>query len=116
MLLYFAGVLAAAETYDLSPERKQAVLEAMLAMTPIDRIRHITGSMADSAISRYAGFLEALSDQHMRAELEVLGSEYADTPTYQRLRESARVFREDLIEILYKKYGQKHEIVKALLI
>lgn len=116
MLLYFAGVLAAAETYDLSPDRKQSVLEAMLAMNPIDRIRHIAGDAAENAIRLYCEFLEALSDPVMREELEILGPEYADTATYGRLRESARIFREELIEVLYGKYGAKHEVIKALLI
>ena len=116
MLLYFAGVLAAAETYDVPTEQKQAVLERLLAMNPIERIRHITGSVSDKAIAHYADFLEALCDEGMRAELEVLGPEYAKTPTYQRLREAARLFREELIEVLYRQYGEKHEIIKALLI
>jgi hypothetical protein len=116
MLLYFAGVLAAAETYDLPPDQKQSVLEQMLAINPIDRIRLIAGEIADKAIARYSEFLDALSNADMRAELEILGPEYIETATYRRLLESARFFREDLIDILYRKYGAKHEITKALLI
>jgi hypothetical protein len=116
LLLYFAGVLAAAETYNLAPEKKQTVLESTLAINPIGRIRQIAGPLAEPAIARYCEFLAALSDGAMRTELEILGPEYTTTPTYQRLRESARLFREDLIDILYRKYGHTHEIVKALLI
>jgi hypothetical protein len=116
LILYFAGVLAAAETYDLPPEKKLTVLEEMLAKNPIDRIRHIIGPNADGIISRYSEFLAILADKSQRAELEVLGPEYVNTPTYRRLRESARLFREDLIDLLYAQYGTKHEIVKALLI
>jgi hypothetical protein len=116
LLLYFAGVLAAAETYNLPTSEKHAILENMLALNPIDRIRTIAGGVADPAIERYAEFLAALSDRDTRAELETLDPSYIDKPSFTSLRESARRFREDLIEVLYSKYGSRHEIIKALLI
>lgn len=116
LILYFAGVLAAAETYDLPLDRKMVILEEMLAMNPLDRIRRIVGSKADGIITRYSDFLATVGDKNSRAELEVLGPEYADTPTYVRLRESARLFRNELVDLLYDHYGAKHEIIRALLI
>lgn len=116
LLLYFAGVLAAAETYDLPITEKHAVLECMLALNPIDRIREIVGERAESAVTRYAEFLTALSDKDARAELETLDPSYVEKASFRRLRETAGLFREDLIRILYDKYGPEHEIIKALLI
>jgi hypothetical protein len=116
LLLYFAGVLAAAETYNLPLEEKRAVLERWLAVNPIDRIRQIVGPAAEPAIARYSDFLAALADEDTRADLETSGPEYINKGPYKQLRESAGLFREELIEILYGKYGAKHEIIKALLI
>jgi Nucleotidyltransferase domain len=116
LLLYFAGVLAVAETYDVPTPEKQAVLERTLAMNPIDRIRDIAGALAAPAIARYSEFLAALSDKDIRAELETLDPSYVEKPSFIALKESARAFREELIDILYSKYGPKHEVIKALLI
>ncbi len=116
LLLYFAGVLAAAETYDLSREEKQERLEQMLEKNPIDRVRCITGDLAEPAIRRYAEFLAALSDERIREQLEDPTADFDKREAFLALRESAQRFREELIEILYRKYGPRHEIIKALLI
>lgn len=116
LLLYFAGVLAAAETYDLPKDEKQARLAKLLDINPLDRIRHIAGNLAEPAIRRYSEFLAALSDDRVRAELEDQMPDYDGRESYLRLRESAGRFREELIEVLYGKYGPRHEIIKALLI
>ena len=79
-------------------------------------IRKIAGELAEPAIARYAEFLAALSDKETRAELETLDPTYVNKTSFNRLRESASLFREDLIQILYDKYGLQHEIIKALLI
>jgi Nucleotidyltransferase domain len=117
MLLYFAGVLAAAETYNLTQAQKMAKLHELLAMTPIDRLVHVVGEQAArKPLERYDEFLAALSDSAMRKELDVLGQDFAGTATFQRLRDSARNFRDDLIDVLYGKYGVQHEIIKALVV
>ena len=116
LLLYFAGVLAVAETYDVPTSEKLAVLERTLAMNPIERIRDIVGVVAVPAIARYSEFLAALSDKDVRAELETLDPSYVEKPSFIALKESARLFRQELIDILYSKYGPGHEVIKALLI
>lgn len=82
---------AAAETYNLPIAGKHAVLECMLALNPIDRIRKIAGEHAELAIARYADFLAALSDKDARAELETLDPSYVEK-AFKRLWETAGLF------------------------
>jgi len=116
LLLYFAGVLAVAETWDRPTDQKADILVQMFARSPLERVRSIAGSDADAAIGMYCQFLEALADKASLDELNVLGPGYSETSTYKRLRQVAGEFREELIRLLYKKYGSEHEIVKALLV
>jgi hypothetical protein len=116
MLLYFAGVLAVAETYQLPADAKRAELDRLLRLPAINRVRQVTGADSEKGTALYCEFLSELADPAVRDQLEKVSPEGEATQAFVRLYEKSREFRQELIRLLYLKYGSEHAIISALLI
>jgi hypothetical protein len=65
-LLYFSGILVAAETWQHTFDYKVERLKWLLSLTPIGRIRAVCGNRADLALNAYGEFLRKMSDPTIR--------------------------------------------------
>ena len=115
MLLYFAGVLAVAETHGKNYQKKKAELERLLALPPIERIQDVLEKTFDPVRALYFEFLVSLDTADIRKELELPGKTGEDTKEFKDLSEKAREFKDKLTTLLIDHYGMDHPVVKALL-
>ena len=121
MLLYFAGVLAVAETYNKNPTDKKAELEKLLAIPPVERVQKILGSKSKASMDIYAEFLISLDDDKIRKKLENSDGDGEETEEFKNLVEKARKFKNELILLLINHYKSDNliesdnPIVRALL-
>lgn len=116
MLLYLAGVAAVSQTKDLHVQEKRDKLEELFAMPTTTRLKSVFGTSIDGPLSRYAEFLNQLDDKNIRADLKLPGDDGLETQAYADLCEDARLFKEDLFDMVIEKFGAKHDVVKALLL
>lgn len=116
MLLYLGGVVAVSQTKDIEVADKRRKLEEFFAMPTIARLQSILGRKMDGPLSRYAGFLNQIDDAEVRRQLKLPGEEGLQTKAYLKLCEEARMFKEELLEMLMSEFGPKHDVVKALLL
>lgn len=114
MLLYFAGVLAVAETYGKSVEEKRKVLATLFEIPPAERVFKICGGTASEALEKYAYFIVKIDDPNLREGLESGTPEGKSTDEYIKLRKKAHDFRIDLFALLENKYDKDHPIHLAL--
>lgn len=113
-LMYFAGVLAVAETVGLDAADKRQYLETSFKLTAIERFEKILGENSRHALDLYDAFLADIDSPDIRASLETEG--YEQTNEYQTLRLRAREFRDALIAQLRKRYAPNHDVMYGLLI
>lgn len=115
MILYFAGVLAVAETRGLERAAKIDRLGALLAHPPLERIEAICGDDAAPAIGHYTFFLEKMDCASDRKELESIAVD-APPRIFEELRGRADDFRRTLVQLLRAKYDEDHPILTALIL
>jgi predicted nucleotidyltransferase len=113
-LMYFAGVLAVAETVGRDADGKRAYLEQSFSATALERTKQILGERSDRLLDLYGEFLEAIDSTVVRDRLEA--SDYASSEEYQRLRKRAREFRNELVAQLRGRYPPEHDVMYGLLI
>jgi predicted nucleotidyltransferase len=113
-LMYFAGVLAVAETVGHDPAAKRAYLEGSFQTRAIERIQKILGSQSSRLLELYDDFLADIHQESLRNRLESVG--YEESYEYQKLRERARQFRDELVAQLRNRYPPYHDVMYALLI
>ncbi|WP_306397826.1 nucleotidyltransferase domain-containing protein [Telluria beijingensis] len=113
--LYFSGIMAIAQTVGLTPTAKVERLMELFEQTPIERVRTICGSNADSALALYDNFLEKISSPEMRRELNsVTQNSVTHTHAFKELQSKGREFTDELSKILNGTYGSRHPIHRAL--
>ncbi|WP_077002083.1 hypothetical protein [Variovorax sp. KK3] len=114
-LLYFSGLLMAAETAQRTVDSKIEVLRKLSAMTPIQRIREIFQNDADKALRIYEEFLERLSDADFRKESDAVTQDCEQRPaSFQDLKNRGQHFSWELDRLLRVAYGPRHPIHHAL--
>ena len=116
-LLYFSGLIAVAETVNMSRDEKIERLAALMQLPPIQRIREVVGEQnVAPALKLYNEFLGGISNGVSRAEInEVTQDRNTHTEIFKKLREDGRVFSQLLAEILQNKYDANHLIHRAII-
>ncbi len=115
-LLYFSGILIAAETAQSSSKRKKARFSELIALTPVERILHVCGDRSTEIIETYDYFLGQLNDKDVRNELKSVRSEARhDSELFRDLKDRAHWFSWALIKLLENQYEKSHPIFRALM-
>jgi hypothetical protein len=116
-LLYFSGILMAAETWQLTYDAKRQRVMDLLRLTPIRRIDRICGQRAGQALHAYGSFLERLEDRKIRGMLENV------TDVRDKQPEAFRSFKNDghhfswmLAKLLKDTYDSAHPIHNGLIV
>ncbi|MGB3487799.1 MAG: DUF294 nucleotidyltransferase-like domain-containing protein [Xanthobacteraceae bacterium] len=115
-LLYFSGILIAAEMAQRSYQEKLEIFRDLCTKTPLDRIRTVCGSSADRAIKEYTGFLEAIESPAIRRMLEQINPSEKPPEDFRRLKNSGHHFSFHLMSALKATYSESHPIHRALLL
>lgn len=115
-LLYFSGILVAAESAQLSYESKLERTLYLLSLTPISRLQDICGARADHALSIYCEFLMAISDKSTRIHCEkVTVDRKTHTARFRGIKNRGHHFTWALSKLLKDTYDSGHPIYNALL-
>jgi predicted nucleotidyltransferase len=116
-LLYFSGVICAAETVQSACGFKRKELKRLLRLTPVDRIFDVCGIDADRILSRYDQFLGWLSDSGMRELLRNTTAERAaHCEQFREMKNSGHHFSWELESLLHRRYASTHPIYQAVLL
>lgn len=116
-LLYFSGVIAAAETAQSAGEFKRTELTRLLKLTPIDRLVDVCGIDSFRAMKRYDEFLGWMSEIAVRELLRKTTSdrnEHCDI--FRGMKNSGHHFSWELESLLHRRYAPTHPIFQALLL
>jgi hypothetical protein len=116
-LLYFSGVLAAAQTAQLSCKEKRQELKKFLLVPPIKRLIYVCGSDADSALRRYDQFVGWLADEDCRRLLrETTDDRSRQSEEFRTMKNAAHHFAWDLEVIFQRAYPRSHPIHQAIFV
>lgn len=116
-LLYFSGVMAAAETVQSSCDYKRKELRRLLLMAPIDRIVDVCGHDAERVMKRYDAFLGWMSDSVLRSRLKsTTADRHSHTDEFRAMKNSGHHFSWELESLLHRRYAQTHPIYQAVLL
>jgi len=116
-LLYFGGILTVAETAQKTRETKIIETLKLLDMSPLERINAISVSGADKVFKSYNYFLEKLSNQAIRDELDKATVEQTanDNPEiFREMKNESKHFSWALSSVLKNTYDNTHPIHHAL--
>lgn len=115
-LLYFSGVIAAAETADLPPKDKRARLLELLRLPPLERLAVVFGpDRAAEALSLYDGFLADINRADTRRALDAPPAAVRETALYRDLKNRGHRFSQALLTLLRARYPQDH-LIHTLLV
>lgn len=117
-LLYFGGVLVVAETAQKTRKIKISETLRLLDMTPLERINNISYHQADKVLKHYDYFLEKISDQAIRDELDkalITNSTNENPPIFREMKNESKHFSWALSNMLKQTYDETHPIHHALL-
>ncbi len=116
-LLYFSGILIAAETWQHTYSTKCEKLHFLLGLTPIERVKIVCGDRATSAIAAYGEFLKKLADPSIRRILE------KEPFLREKQSQEFRLFKNEghhfswlLAKLLSDTYDDSHPIHNALIV
>ena len=116
MLLYVAGIAAARQTVGYDAAAKRERLAKLLALPPLERLKHIYGPDKMAAVQAlYATFLSALDCEEIRSQLELPGPVGLSTPEFDELTDVARHFKAQLLTLLDMNAGED-PLMEALLL
>ena len=115
-LIYFGGILAIAETQNLTAEQKRETLRKLFDMPPIERIHHICGDSAIPTLKIYDRFLSIFASSSTRDTLKALHQcDRKDCAVFCDLKALGQDFTSAFRTMLEKKYDAEHPIFSALL-
>jgi len=114
-MLYFGGIIAAAETADRDYVGKRAKLSELLQLPPITRVQTVFGNKSLPALELYDRFLRELSDPDVRKRLEKVGPNDRSDAELRSLLDAGKQFSRELIKLMNDRYGPDHPIHEALL-
>jgi len=116
-LLYFSGILAAAETAQSTYEYKRSRLIALLRKTPIQRMTDVCGDEAGRVMIRYDQFLGWMSDESRRKLLkETTDDRSSHEDLFREMKNAGYHFSWCLESMFYKCYAPTHPINQAILL
>lgn len=115
-LMYFAGILAIAETAQQTPQAKRAILFTLLRISPIARIQAICGTAASfGVLNRYDSFLARLSTGKYRKLLvETRENRKGHTEEFRIFKNDGHNFSLQLSLLMSQTYDVAHPIHHAL--
>ncbi|NCC30511.1 MAG: hypothetical protein EOM24_00635 [Chloroflexia bacterium] len=117
-LLYFGGVVAAAETADVKANTAIDRLLEILELPILQRIYELNPATPETAklFEQYDFFLETVSDPEKRQELSTLKRENRkESKIYTEINHQSRAFTQALADWLRAKYSGDHAIHHALI-
>lgn len=117
-LLYASGLFSVALTADRRRDRKIDILEDMLSLSCLDRIRNICGaSRTEKLASTYERFLEFMSIDKNRAYLDSLKPEERSTdPIFRDLKSEGHTFTRELLSLFETTFDTTHPIRRAVVL
>jgi len=118
-LLYFGGIIAVAETTQKTRDIKISETLKLLDMTPLERINYISNYKADKVFKLYNYFLEKISDDSIREELEkaeITNTSEENPPIFRELKNESKHFSWALASLLEQTYDKSHPIHHALIL
>lgn len=114
-LIYFSGVLVAAEMYQRSAQQKKDIMRELIALSPIERLRHVCRSSADRAIESYSIFLQKMEEADTRKMLEDVPLDRLRHPEeFKVLKNEGHHFSFYLMSALKNTCADSHPIHRAL--
>lgn len=114
-LLYFSGVIAVAELYNLDYEKRINKAQELFSLPPLERLDTVIGKYLN--LSPYEVFLQEISNPSTRDALNnVTKEKRQECPSYTKLNTLADNFSEGLIKALKNNYPASHPIHQALII
>jgi hypothetical protein len=114
-MLYFGGIIAAAETAGFDYVGKRAKLSELLQLPPITRLQTVFGDKSLAALELYDHFLSRLNDPEIRQRLEKIDQNDRNHPELRKLFDDGKQFSRELIDLLNHRYSPDHPIHEALL-
>lgn len=115
-LLYASGLFALGATRDGPADAKVERLEALLGLTPLDRMAEICGAAAvEPILDAYDHFLAQLSKPGVRRHLERLTRRERDDPVFRDLKDAGYGFTRDLAALFERTFEHDHPIRRAIL-
>lgn len=116
-LLYFSGVLVAAESWQHSFATKDQKIKHLLALSPIGRIHEVCGARAEPALNAYGVFLGKMADPSIRAMAKKVTEIKDEHPEEFRLfKNEGHHFSWMLTKLLKDTYDTSHPIHNALIV
>lgn len=116
-LLYFSGVISAAETVQSNCGFKRRELKRLLRKTPLERVLDVCGSDAERALKRYDEFLGWLADGTARELLTgTTANRETHTNEFREMKNSGHHFSWELESLLHRRYAATHPIYQAILL
>jgi len=114
-LIYFSGLLVAAETAQREALEKRRIVKSLLALPPIERIQSIAGDRSLPALKCYDRFLEAMADDDFRKMLSrVTDKKKTQAPEFRELKNEAQHFTWALSQCVRDCYAPSHPIHLAI--
>ena len=113
-LLYYAGILMVAETYQRTLSEKREILSRLMELTPLQRISEICGHNADKALAEYDYFLGQISDRATRDLLSSVQRDDDQPEIFRRLKNTGHHCSLHLLGALKNTYSDNHPIHRAL--
>lgn len=115
-LLYASGLFSVALTADMPRESKVKRLEELFDLPPLDRVVHICGEAATEKMLRsYEAFLDCISDDEKRRQLESLGKNGRDDPLYREMKDEGHQFALELMKLFETRFDPAHPIRRAII-
>ena len=116
-LLYFSGILVAAESIDKSPAEKRALANNLFSMTPRARIEHVCGENTKPILRLYDQFLGWMADPQFRAIANRTAIDRAThEKTFRDAKRAGQQFSDALYSLLRQQYPAKHPIHRTLVL
>jgi predicted nucleotidyltransferase len=117
-LLYFGGVITVAQTAQKTRDIKISETLKLLDMSPLERIEYIANYRVDKVFRLYDFFLEKISNDKIREELEKvkIDTDPKNNPEiFRELKNESKHFSWALSTLLREIYDEAHPIHHALI-
>ena len=114
-LLYASGLFSIAMTADRARDVKISLLEELLALPVIERMKSICGeSEIDPVLRSYNLFLEKLADPKVQDCLNKLQHSERQDPLFRELKNEGHQFTRQLLKLFENTFDSTHPIRRAV--
>ena len=116
-LMYFSGILVAAETAQQTYATKISTTINLLNSTPVERLTRVCGGRAAKALEMYGEFLRAFADPKVRAMAKtVTADRKTHVEDFNKIKNASHHFSWELAKLLRETYDAGHPIHISLLL